>query len=64
MDAWNRNSERGNMTAALYVSDSETDGSWQLLFAAGFYPAKDYSHSCFFSFSQEHSGLAGTFRCF
>jgi hypothetical protein len=41
------------MTAALYVSDSETDGSWQLLFglllAAGFYPAEDYSHPCFFS---------------
>jgi hypothetical protein len=48
MDAWNRNSERVNITADLYVSDSETDGSWQLLFAAGFYPAEDYSHSCFF----------------
>jgi len=33
------------------ILNSDTDGSWQLLFAAGFYPAENYFHSCFFSFS-------------
>jgi hypothetical protein len=49
------------MTADLYFSDSETGGSWQLLFADGFYPAEDYSHSFFFSFS--NNTLASAFRC-
>ncbi len=56
-----KSSECGNMTADLYVSECETDDSWQLLLSAGFYKSEDSFHSCFFSFS--NNTLASAFRC-